>query len=111
MACAAGGHRYGMHGDVPILLEPADRAALAPAIEAAAQMVSEFRPGLRRSVLPWVKRAIGSTWRQRPTPAVARALGNPGGGLRLEVGSGTRGSSPDQVNLDVAPFPGVDVVA
>jgi len=89
----------------------ADRAPLEADIREAGQMAREYRPGLRNRAVRLVKCAIGSTWHQPFSRTVTELLEKRRDGLWLEIGSGVSEPPPNQVNLDIAPFPNVHVAA
>lgn len=108
--CAADGREFGRSGDVPILLVEEDAARFKAALNSAAQMQAEYRPGAFSRFKSVVKRAIGSTYHLPLSPVVAAAWKSVGEELILDVGSGTQRSGPNHLNLDVGVFPGVDIV-
>ena len=108
--CSTEGRAFKRSGEVPILLIDDDARRFAASLESAGQMQAEYRPGVFSRTKSAVKRVIGSTYHLPISPVVTAAWKSVGADLGLDVGSGASPGQPNQVNLDIAPFRGVDVV-
>ncbi len=110
LECGAAGHTYEMLDGVPVLLPTEERSHLDFDFERASQMQTEFRYGLGVAVKKAAKRLIGSHLRMARSAKVTETMSSFDSEWCLEVGSGMKSSSPWKVNLDIQPFPGVDVL-
>jgi SAM-dependent methyltransferase/uncharacterized protein YbaR (Trm112 family) len=113
---ADGSRSYPFHdGRVPILL--ADPAALAGYVTASAKMNEEYNaasnPFSLNVLLDRVQKLLVPDYRKRSAVAeVSRIFDRqPEGALCLSIGGGPGRSHPQLVNLNVGPFPNVEVVA
>jgi SAM-dependent methyltransferase len=108
--CAADGRTFGRAGEAPVLFVEEDLKRFASRIEAAGQMKAEYKPGLGSRTKNLVKRAIGSTYHLPTSKTATDAWKTVESEFSLDVGSGTKSGSERQVNLDIGPFAGVDVI-
>lgn len=111
-----GEHSYPMHnGQVPILL--ADPAALAEYVTASAKMNEEYsaepNPLSLNVLLIRVQKLLVPDYRKRSSVEAAARIfdGQPAQALCLSIGGGPGRCHPALVNLNVGPFPNVEVVA
>lgn len=104
-----------LQGRVPILLpDPAD---FAEYVTASDKMTAEYSAGAKRfsleALLTKVQKLLVPDYRKRSAVAAVRRIfdGQPAGALCLSIGGGPGRSHPCLVNLNVGPFPNVEVVA
>ena len=111
-ACqGAAAHAFARTPDgIPLLLLDDERRALHGDLDAAALMQRDFHASGQQRVVHAVKRVLSSTLHLPISPAVTRVWNERKGMTTLVVGSGTKPSADDVVNLDIAPFRGVDVI-
>ncbi|HSD50714.1 MAG TPA: hypothetical protein VLG48_04845, partial [Candidatus Methylomirabilis sp.] len=112
LSCVSCGVSYTVQDGVPILLTPASRALLASGQTAAP---SPWNPRWLPGVLVDRIRACchtgpGEDRRQRTRLATFISEEREGG-LVIDLGSGSRRVAAGVVNVDIGPFPNVDVVA
>ena len=109
-----GQHRYRMvKGTVPVLLEDEDWAAQYAA--SSEQMSSEYTPRLshRLALKARLRAALAREYRLPAAETAFRRLfdGQVDDALCLSVGGGPTRPHPSLTNLNIAPFPNVEVVA
>lgn len=108
-----GGRSYPLlHGSVPILLD--DPRAMAAYANDSAKMAEEYLPERETLVARLTKmqqRVIPDFRKKSSNLAFKRVImDRPGDALCLSIGGGPQRQHPNLVNLNVGPFPNVDVV-
>lgn len=100
-----------LNGSVPILL--ADQDGVSTTISASSELPSERAPGEKNSILGKVKARLVRDHRTESSIAAFRSVieDTPDDALCLSIGGGPGRPSPKLVNLNIEPFPSVDVVA
>lgn len=111
LCCAACGLEFPVLDGVPILMTPEDRERFGARLDRGEGAAMAARYGQRESagLKARLKRALTPPLPLVHNPAEAR-LACPPGSHNLWIGGGGA-STPGFFNLDVSPFPGVDVVA
>lgn len=111
LRCAACNVSYELAGDVPILLTPDDRRRFAALLENAGgpRMEEEYARRREAGLGARLERALTPPLPVYHNPAEP-PLPRRADGLNLWLGGGGR-ETPGFVNLDLGPFPGVDLVA
>jgi len=115
LRAADGGHRYASVGGVPILLS--DPQAADRYVQGSARMVEEYGPADpstgRRSPSGRLRNLLARDYRTpESTAAFSRFLEGAGEeSVYLSLGGGPGRAHPELVNVNIGPFPNVDVVA
>ncbi len=115
LAAAAGARRYRLlDGRVPVLL--LDEAAASTYASSSDTMVQAYAPehlANERRLLPRLKGMLTRDYRTAASVAAFHAVFDPlpDGALCISVGGGPSRPHPRLVNLNIGPFPEVDVVA
>lgn len=104
------GRRYSVVGGVPILL--ADTEAAAQYVAADGKMAAEYRPEALEEQSSIIQRVKSLMNHDYATAASRRAFARTfeGNGFFLAVGGGPSRAHARHVNLNIGPFPNVDVV-
>lgn len=108
--------KYQWHeGSVPILLID-DQVNYAEYASASDKMSQEYSPESVNRTRPWTERALSSLSSDYRSPSVYQAFESIFNDLRedavcIAVGGGPVRAHPDLLNVNIAPFPNVDIVA
>ncbi|MCA2960382.1 MAG: methyltransferase domain-containing protein [Silvanigrellales bacterium] len=105
---------YPIENGVPFLVE--ERSTAAEYAAGSSQMLQEYSEFASPNALARAKmliiRFFNATWQSKASMAAhERTFAIPEGGLCLSVGGGPTRTHPRAVNLNIGPFPHVDVVA
>ena len=105
---------YLVENGVPFLVE--ERSTAAEYAASSSQMSQEYSEFERPNALARAKmliiRFFNATWQSKASMAAhEKTFAIPEGGLCLSVGGGPTRTHPRAVNLNIGPFPHVDVVA
>jgi SAM-dependent methyltransferase len=111
LVCAGpSAHRFAVRGEMPIFLAGAEEAARDAESRSFFNMLKAWlkrRPGLYRGLTAWLSPVLIID-RSR---ALFERLGGGEGRVVVNLGSGPKHVGREAINLDLFPFPGVDVVA
>ncbi len=109
--CIDTNHKYPIIDGVPMLLKQEEQSMLSKDMDTAVQMKREFKQNFVSKTIQVLKKMVGSTLHMPISQSVVDIWKSFDDELRLEIGSGTKHSSPLQINLDIDKFGDVNVVA
>lgn len=107
----ASGRTYGVHDGVPVLLTDEDRVAFAEVLSSAGKRMAEEYSTLKSPKNPKPASELFPPQRL-PVALIDEAYNRKGDATRIvSVGGGPTRNHPKEINLNIAPFPEVDLVA